>query len=65
MFVKLIGDKAAIKSLFEGGTKQKQLNSFLRCPLDKSKVILEHDYLCCKKEHRYKLQYEIIARKVK
>ena len=50
-------NKEPVNLPIEGETKQKQMASLLCCPLDKSKVILEHDYLCYKKERRYKLQY--------
>jgi len=37
----------------EGETKQQRMASLLRCPLDKSKVVVEQDHLCCEHHHQY------------
>lgn len=46
-------EKEHSKISIKGKTKQQRLTSLLRCPLDKSKVIVEQDYLCCEHHHRY------------
>jgi len=45
-------NKERNKFFLEGGTKQQKLAMLLRCPLDKGKVALERDYLCCE-HHQY------------
>lgn len=39
--------------LIEGKTKNERLYSLLRCPLDKSKVALVQETLCCAHNHQY------------
>jgi len=46
------------KPSIEGQTRQQKLVSLLRCPLDKSKVIVERDYLCCQQHHQYPFHNE-------
>jgi len=39
----------------KGETKQQRMAGLLRCPLDKSKVVVEQDHLCCEQQHQYPL----------
>ncbi|MEW6067385.1 MAG: methyltransferase domain-containing protein [Nitrospirota bacterium] len=44
-----------IKITIEGETKQQKLTSLLRCPLDKSKIVVEQDHLRCG-HHQFPIQ---------
>ncbi len=39
-----------------GETKQQKLTSLLCCPLDKSKLVLKQDCLCCEHHHQFPIQ---------
>lgn len=48
------GEGQISKRLFiEGKTKHERLYNLLRCPLDKSRVVLEQEFLCCEYNHQY------------
>ncbi len=41
------------KIFIKGNTKNERLYSLLRCPLDKSRVVLKHDSICCEHNHQF------------
>lgn len=41
------------KTFIKGNTKNERLYSLLRCPLDKSKVVLDRESVCCEHNHQY------------
>jgi len=49
------GQKAS-KILTEGKTKHEKLYSLLRCSLDKSKVVLNQESICCEHNHQYPIR---------
>ncbi len=56
--------KAPVQGV-EGGTKQERLVRLLRCPLDKTELVVEEDSLCCAHQHRFPIEdgFPVMLRK--
>jgi len=56
----ILAEKAStaksISFCIEGKTKQERLASLLRCPIDKTRIVFDGDYLCCEHQHKYPVQ---------
>jgi ubiquinone/menaquinone biosynthesis C-methylase UbiE/uncharacterized protein YbaR (Trm112 family) len=46
-------EKPSSEFFIAGQTKQQKLLSLLRCPIDKSNVVVNQSHLCCQQHHRY------------
>lgn len=54
VLAKKAGDiQKSLKLSIEEITKQEKIAGLLCCPVDKSKVKVEHNYLCCEYNHQY------------
>ncbi len=65
---KACNDEEYGKLHIEGETKQQRLFSLLRCPLDRSRVVIEQDHLCCLQHHQFSIRHGIpvmLAEKVR